>query len=258
MTPAGTPNEDLIDRIAKDLPVEVRGDYYREMMHCRTLPENDEMLRVLRIMQFLTLLMVKTPARVVIEREKLEKIFATSCQELDRLFKSSEAHREQLDERLIQLPEAIATGISPEAIAGRINESLHQKFLRSTIPETAQTLGILTDDMREYTSEFKMAANALGNSYRGTVEQARKAIAEMEGAISKAGETAKRATEELLRTFHKEYRQALILFSISALFMGFMFGVTFERWRISRVSEPMKISTPATQNDVPSKPKNSK
>ena len=46
---------DLIDRIANALPEEVRADYYREMRHCRTLPENDEMLRILRAMQFLTL-----------------------------------------------------------------------------------------------------------------------------------------------------------------------------------------------------------
>ena len=43
---------DLIDRIANALPAEVRADYYREMRHCRSLPENDEMLRILRAMQF--------------------------------------------------------------------------------------------------------------------------------------------------------------------------------------------------------------
>ena len=41
---------DLIDRIAKALPAEVRADYYRELMHCRSLPENDEMLRILSVM----------------------------------------------------------------------------------------------------------------------------------------------------------------------------------------------------------------
>ena len=32
---------DLIDRIANALPEEVRADYYREMAHCRALPETD-------------------------------------------------------------------------------------------------------------------------------------------------------------------------------------------------------------------------
>jgi hypothetical protein len=30
---------DLIDRIADSLPAEIRADYYREMRHCRSLPE---------------------------------------------------------------------------------------------------------------------------------------------------------------------------------------------------------------------------
>ena len=46
------PENDLIDRIAESLPADVRADYYREMRHCRSLPENDEMLRILRAMQF--------------------------------------------------------------------------------------------------------------------------------------------------------------------------------------------------------------
>ena len=47
---------DTLDRIANALPPEVRADYYREMRHLRSLPENDEMLRILRAMQFLGVL----------------------------------------------------------------------------------------------------------------------------------------------------------------------------------------------------------
>jgi len=50
---------DLIDRIAEKLPPDVRADYYRR--HCRSLPENDEMLRILRAMQFLVLLIEQAP-----------------------------------------------------------------------------------------------------------------------------------------------------------------------------------------------------
>ena len=34
---------DLTDRIADGLPADIRADFYREMRHCRSLPENDEM-----------------------------------------------------------------------------------------------------------------------------------------------------------------------------------------------------------------------
>jgi hypothetical protein len=58
MPPDNPEGPDLIDRIANALPDNVRSDYYRELMHCRSLPQNDEMLRILRAMQFLTLLMI--------------------------------------------------------------------------------------------------------------------------------------------------------------------------------------------------------
>ena len=60
-----TPEPDLIDRIGAALPKEVRADYYREVAHCRSLPENDEMLRILRVMLILTLLMETVPNRMV-------------------------------------------------------------------------------------------------------------------------------------------------------------------------------------------------
>ena len=58
------PEADLVDRIAQDLPADVRAAYYRELNHCRSLPESDEMLRILRAMQFLTLLMRQVPDEV--------------------------------------------------------------------------------------------------------------------------------------------------------------------------------------------------
>ena len=55
------PESDLIDRIAAALPADIRADYYRELRHCRSLPENDEMLRILRVMQFSVVLMLGRP-----------------------------------------------------------------------------------------------------------------------------------------------------------------------------------------------------
>ncbi len=134
------PEPDLIDRIANALPAEVRADYYRELRHCRSLPENDEMLLILRAMQYLTLLMVQVPGRVAVERERIEQLFTTALKTVQKSLQSSEAYQTQLDERLSRLPVEIAAGISPQAIAGNINESLRQRFVQSTIPETALAL----------------------------------------------------------------------------------------------------------------------
>ena len=95
---------DLIDRIASALPVEVRADYYREMRHCRSLPENDEMLRILRAMGFLVLLMVQAPERMATERLRLEEAMADALRALHEICECNDAYRAQLDQRLVQLP----------------------------------------------------------------------------------------------------------------------------------------------------------
>jgi len=84
---------DLIDRIANALPVEVRADYYREMRHCRSLPENDEMLRILRAMGFLVLLMVQAPERMATERLRLEEAMADALRALHEICECNDAYR---------------------------------------------------------------------------------------------------------------------------------------------------------------------
>jgi len=87
---------DLIDRIANALPGNVRADYYREMVHCRSLPENDEMLLILRAMQFLALLMRQVPADVVAERERLEHLFTSAMQKVQENLRSCMMYQKQL------------------------------------------------------------------------------------------------------------------------------------------------------------------
>jgi hypothetical protein len=68
--PPDIPEPDLIDRIANALPIELRSDYYREMRHLRSLPENDEMLLILRAMQFSVVLMLQIPERPSLLRHR--------------------------------------------------------------------------------------------------------------------------------------------------------------------------------------------
>jgi hypothetical protein len=227
---ADLPEADLIDRIANALPAEVRADYYRELRHCRSLPENDEMLRILRAMQFSVVLMVQTPERMAAERERLEQIFAGAIETLQELRQSSEAHQAQLDRRLAALPAEIAEGINPEAIAGTINESLRQQFVQSTIPETAQALAVAAAQIKKATADFGRTASALGDSYCGAAEEARQAIGTLESTSSHAISSTKRSAEELLRIFHQEYRWSLYVLSSLALVIGIGLGMMFQHW----------------------------
>jgi type I site-specific restriction endonuclease len=233
MTVKTTPEElsrrDLIDRIGRALPKDIREDYFREMMYCRSLQESDEMLRILRAMQFLTLLMQQAPMQVATEREELERLFTATCQGFERLLQSSEANRKQLDQRLIDLPGTIAQRINPETIAFKINESLHQEFVKSTIPETARMLEVLAEQMKKSTAEFSKTASTLGSSYRGAAEEANRAIKSIRETISGAAEMAKSTAEDLLFRFHDAYWAALVGLTAGALLMGIVLGTWIAR-----------------------------
>jgi len=177
---------DLIDRIAAALPASVRPDYYRELRHCRSLPESDEMLRILRAMQFSVLLMVQAPERMAVERQRLEDGLHSALLVLQQVHESSRADREQLDRRLAELPADIAKGIEPEAIAASINESLRQQFVRSTIPTTADALGVAAAQIKQATADFGHSARTLGQTYQGAVTEAREAIDNLHSVSSRA------------------------------------------------------------------------
>ena len=242
---------DLIDRIANELPVEVRSDYYRELRHCRSLPENDEMLRILRAMQFLTLLMVQVPNRVAAEREKLERLFKTAIDKIQEITRSSQTYQKQLDDRLIRLPGKIAYGINPTTIASEINESLRQQFIHTTIPETAQALSQTADEMKETTAKFSRAAGALTNSYRSTVEQARQAIDKIESSISRASKAAKKAAEDLSRFISGEYRKSLLTVIFIGFVMVFFLGMLHQKFKETPKQPAIEIAPITESADKP-------
>ena len=213
-------DKDLIDRIANALPAEVRADYYREMRHCRSLPENDEMLRILRAMQFSVLLIQQAPERMAAQTEKLREIFSEVLRALQQMLRSSQAQQAQLDQRLAQLPPEIAEAIRPEAIAAAVNESLRQLFIQSTIPETAQALTVVGAQIKRSTGEFTERAKALSTAYNGAVEEARKAIVKLESTSSQAIASLQSRAANANHIFERGNRWSLYVFFIFALVTG--------------------------------------
>jgi len=242
---------DLIDRIANALPEEIRAEYYRELRHCRSLPENDEMLRLLRAMQFLVLLIEQAPSRVAEERERLDKLLATAVDNISRMSAASNAYHIALRRKLAALPADIAHGISPEAVAGKINENLQQIFTRSTIPKTADALGVISDRMKNVCLEFSTTADDLGHVYRGAAEDARKAVASLKSEISQASESAARLTRVLAEKYTKAYRWSLFMIAGGALIMGLALGMMLERWLLS---PPALVAAPAASVQPASQP----
>jgi hypothetical protein len=156
---------DLIERIASALPQQVRADYYREMAHCRVLPESDEMLRILRAMQFLALLIEQAPGEVAAEREQLTRVLEESVEAVDASNRASMEYLRKLEDRIIQLPQDVSDGIRPEMVAQLICQDLRARF--ADVPQTVATLAGTSRQMKDASTEFQRTAEQLTGSYRG-------------------------------------------------------------------------------------------
>lgn len=242
---------DLIDRIADALPEEIRAEYYRELRHCRSLPENDEMLRLLRAMQFLVLLIEQAPSRVAEERERLDKLMAAAIENMRKVSATSEAWHLDLQRRLRELPGDIAYGIRPEAVVREINENLRQEFLHSAIPQTADHLREVSVQLKSVCLDFSKTSDDIGQVYRGAAEDARKAVASLKSEISHAAETAARFTKEVTEKSSKAYRSSLMMIVGGALIIGLAMGMMFERWLFT---PPAQVVQPAAAKVEPATP----
>jgi hypothetical protein len=249
----GHAEPDLIDRIANALPEEVRSEYYRELRHCRFLPESDEMLRLLRAMQFLVLLIERAPSRVAEERERLDKLLATAVGNVSKMNAASETYHIALQRRLTDLPADIAYGIDPAAVAGKINENLRHEFMRSTIPQTADALASVSGQLKSVCVEFSTTADSVGHAYRGAAEDARKAVASLKSEISQAAENAERFTKKVSETFSRAYGLLLFMLAGGALVIGLVMGMVFERWLLSGPEPAVERTAPVVQPAPPQK-----
>jgi len=221
-----TPVEpDLIDRIAGALPEEVRAEYYRELRHCRQLPESDEMLRLLRAMQFLVLLIEQAPSRVAEERGKLEKLLTTAVERISSMSAASETYHNTLQRQLTMLPFEVAKGLRAEEVAGQINENLQQAFQSSTIPQTAEALAEIADRIKKVSSEFSTASDKLSHEHRGAAEDARKAVALLKSEISQAHAGAALFRSEVEGKFSKVYRFSIAMIASGSLVLGLAIGM---------------------------------
>jgi hypothetical protein len=255
VNPTKLSTKELIDRISKVLPRDVAADFYREMMYCCSLPENDEMLRILRILQILTALMEGIPDRVMMERNAFEHLFRETSLALKTALSSSELYQKQLDQRLLRLPEEIAEGIKPKDIAHTITESLQRQFEASTIPKTAADLMTVAERIRMVHSNFSLAANKIGDAYLGSAAKAEAAIAKMNRRIEDSAKIAKGASADLAVTFKSAYWQVLISAAVAALLVGFVIGASYVRNFDPPKQEIIKHFVESKCEDPPVKPR---
>jgi Fe2+ transport system protein B len=272
-----TPNlqgKDLVHRIGNALPIELRAEYYSEMLYLENLQETDELLRIIRIMQYLTLLTEQVPSLILTEREKFEPLCREVISTAKRLEATGSDYYQRLHKQLSQLPDDIAIGISPKAIVERINDNLKKQFELSTIPVVAKELAANAVNIKASAREFTSASEELCGSWQSASDKAHRAIKEIESATTAAVITSEQAIKEIntavtaavavseqaaerfIQSFNKTYHWILGMVSFLLFFMGFFLGIMIYDRSIPR-KQPNIEALPEPQQPVKPKPSNS-
>jgi hypothetical protein len=238
------PSSDLIDRIANALPEELRVDYYRELSHCRNLPENDEMLRILRAMQFLTVLIERAPGQVAIEREQLAQVLARGIESIQGTHRASLNYQKQLEGRIAKLPEEIAKGISAETIAAKLSESLRQQFQQTGLPAVADAIGVQATTLRHASKDLSAALDEFAHPRTGAVPRVNDVLRWVKADLQNAGDHIRAQMNGL----GKELYRTIAVLCFGAMLIGLFGGMLYQRWMDTPVRQPAQPSAPTIQS----------
>jgi hypothetical protein len=134
MTGSESPDsiEAMIDSVAETMPDHLRASYYRDMRYLHSLSASDELLRILKTIQWNSVVAVQVPARIAAEAGRL-----------DRSLRDNAAAFQQVHQRLDRLSDELVGRVSAEAIANHLYERLRQQFVKSTIPQTGKALTVV-------------------------------------------------------------------------------------------------------------------
>jgi hypothetical protein len=259
-SPSATP-DDLFEAIAGLLEPSQREYFYQRMLYFRHLRPEDELLRLVEAIGLLALLIREAPHAVAREREQMAQLLETSLATIRAAGEAGQTYQRQLDERLSTLPADLAEGISPEAIARAITESLRQQFVQSGLPATADALTAISHQLTQATGQFQRAADQL-SACAGRAEEARRASDQMRTSVATATETARRTLDTVRREFRLECVRSVWLLCGTAVLFGILLGVVFERWRIGgspivpqAIALPTPIGGPSSTEPTPTGPR---
>ena len=216
MTGSESPDsiEEMIDSIAEGVPDHLRAAYYRDMRYLHTLSAGDEMLRILKTIQWNSVIAVQVPARLAAEAGKL-----------DRSLRDNVAALQQVHQSLERVAVELVGRVSAAAIADHLYESLRQQFVKSTIPQTGKALTVVAGQIKEVVAGLEKVTPKIVAAHGHAAHEAQEAIRQMKSEISEVTATARQATAELSRTFLHEYRWALGVLLVFAASLGFWLGI---------------------------------
>jgi len=246
--PQEFPESELMDSIGAALPPHLKAAFYRELLHCQSLREDDEMLRIIRVLQILTYLIHQAPAMLMTERKLLDARLVSLNEGLERAVRTIREYQEQFDRRLAELPQDIAKRIQAERIAGAISESVKQEFARTGLSQMAQGFQATYADLKKVVAGLEKTLRDVASAEERAVERIGEGGQRVVGVM---GEVGASFAAEARRLSRKTRWQRDVLASI-VIAITFLLGMQYARW-LNSPPAPTTEQTivPKTQQAAP-------
>ena len=246
--PQESPESELMDSIGAALPPHHKAAFYRELLHCQSLREDDEMLRIIRILQILTYLIHQAPAMLMTERKFLDARLVSLNKGLERAVRSIREYQKQFDRRLAELPQDIAKRIQAERIAGAISESVRQEFARTGLSRMAQGFQATYADLEKVVAGLEKTLRAVEGAEERAVERIGEGGQRVLGTMDAVSASFAAEAERLSR---KTRWQRDMLASI-VIAITFLLGMQYARWLDAPPAPTMERTiVPKTQQAAP-------
>jgi hypothetical protein len=221
-----------------------RERYAAVLSYVQRLPPTDEFRQLVDLMGSLTLLSQHIPDAIA---EFLEAFRQES--------KASGEYYARVDERLASLPQEIAAGVDPGAIAKAMSESFRQQIAASGLRDSIALLDASA-------KETKAAAGEIWAMLKPVTQDSKKVAAAISAELTKLIAASRQVQEHNARLVEQE-RQASWLWIGTAAMVVFLAegacGLLFEKWQTADFlahldAQIQRVQTPAVPAPAPVKP----
>lgn len=160
--------EDPLSSLAARLPDPHDREWYAALItYIHSLPADDELVKIAQLFGFLTLIGRQLPDVIAAEQTKLRDMLLKAYTALQQEVKTNATYHEKLNERLSKLPEEIAAGVKPEAIAKSMGESFRQQLTQTGLQETGRLLQSSVKELKQVSGALDGVVQPLKAQYSG-------------------------------------------------------------------------------------------
>lgn len=223
---AARATEDPLSSLAARLPDAQDREWYAALVtYIHSLPPDDELVKVAQLFGFLTLIGRQLPDAIAAEQTKLREFLLKAYGALQQEVKTNASYHEKLNERLSRLPEEIASGVKPEAIAKSMSESFRQQLTQTGLQDTGRLLNNAVKELRQVAGELDAVVQPLQNRYHTIAG----AIETEVGKIENAASQLRYQTANMLAQTREDRWAIKVLFCALLLLAGLVLGVMWEK-----------------------------